>query len=252
MDSSTIIGLIGLVLGLGLIYLLVRRVTSHRSDDLVTPTVNDPNASNAYQQFFREYISSDGNYNAWHDGLNERIFDQMLPAERERAETLLIKTLPDWRAIIGLGVIRSRKAIVPLEKLRSSVEGEKLVNIEQALMRIRAEKSEGGARIRAVLSSGREAQRTADARMGAARALSEFPSAETSSALLEAIRHDTQYLVRYHATHSLLHIYGYSNNELNALMAELAPALSYGGTAGPKVETIQRIEALIAGKHLRT
>jgi len=51
------------------------------------------------------------------DGLDTSSLAALQDGERARAETMLLAFLPDARAVIGLGVLRSRKALAALTAL---------------------------------------------------------------------------------------------------------------------------------------
>lgn len=213
------------------------------------PSLYPPRGATSYLQFRNEYIDSAGNFGAWHDGLDHRLFEQMSPDDRERAENDMLKALPDWRCIIGLGFIRSQKAIDPLRRLEKQLHGEQLVRVEQALLRIGVP-GEGvpGAKTRQVLA-GEDSGSNKISRMDAAMALREFPSAETAAVLRQAVQDDDDYLVRYHAANSLLLIYGYTNEEADVFIRQLAPKLGYQ-KAQAFPEALARIDGLIAGRSI--
>jgi hypothetical protein len=81
-------------------------------------------------------------------------------------------------------------------------------------------------------------------RIDAAIALQYKPSPETSEVLQSVIAHDPEYLVRYHATNSLLLIHGYQHPEKHQHIRELAPKLgNKKPTASP--EALEAIQQLI-------
>lgn len=62
------------------------------------------------------YSFFDDPYSA-RDGLDIEALQALEGADRARAEELLLAYLPDARGMIGLGVLRSKNAAVPLQKL---------------------------------------------------------------------------------------------------------------------------------------
>src|SRR5664279_4242345 len=69
---------------------------------------------------FKRFLASNffGNpFNAWHDGVDLPSLTRLQGDELVQAEDMLLKNLPDNRAIVGLGAIRSQKAVAPLRKL---------------------------------------------------------------------------------------------------------------------------------------
>ncbi len=242
--------IVALVLAVPLALLIYRlRLQRERKATAPAHSLYPPPASTPYQQFRNEYIDSAGNFGAWHDGLDNRLFERMSPDDRERAENDMLRALPDWRCIIGLGFMRSQKAIEPLRRLEKQLHGEQLVRVEQALLRIGVP-GEGvpGAKTRAVLS-GEDSGSNKLSRMDAAIALREYPSAETAAVLRRAIEAEDDYLVRYHAANSLLLIYGYTNDEASEFIRQLAPKLGYQ-KAQAFPEALERIDSLIAGRSI--
>jgi hypothetical protein len=55
--------------------------------------------------------------NSARDGLDAAALAQLKGEERARAEDMLLEYLPDSRGVIGLGVLRSRRAEFPLAQL---------------------------------------------------------------------------------------------------------------------------------------
>jgi hypothetical protein len=73
-------------------------------------------------------------FNAWHDGLDTPALTALQGDELAKAEDMLLNALPDNRAIVGLGVIRSQKAVKPLQKLLDS--SPRVTDAAVALVRI--------------------------------------------------------------------------------------------------------------------
>src|SRR5579872_5710088 len=98
------------------------------------PSISKP--QDAYQIFWSQYISSGGQFSAYRDGLDTRLFDQMSPGQLWRAEMVMLLRLYDWRSVYGLGRIRSQKAKWPLQLMQKWMPGAIVMYVEQALMRI--------------------------------------------------------------------------------------------------------------------
>src|SRR5258706_1587945 len=87
-------------------------------------------------------------------------------------------------------------------------------------------------------------------RMDAALVLKYQPSPETSEVLQRVISTDPEYLVRYHATKSLLLIHGYPDRAVNQRIGELAPKLGYKQPAASP-EAIEAIQQLIHARPMK-
>ncbi len=155
-------------------------------------------------------------FNAWHDGLDVHVLLALQGEDRLKAEEMLLKALPDHRAVAGLGELRSQKAIEPLRKLiNSSVSKEAAV----ALKKITGEATGLDSLIRSLKDRGS----FWSSRMDAAIALRHFRDDKAVNALLDALD-DPEGLVRYHAAQSLMTLYG--QMEENTLVTALPPAVS--------------------------
>jgi hypothetical protein len=71
-------------------------------------------ASAAFERFRFSFFADT---NAARDGLDTAALAQLEGEERARAEDMLIGCLPDSRGVIGLGVLRSRRAEPQLAQL---------------------------------------------------------------------------------------------------------------------------------------
>lgn len=137
--------------------------------------------------------------------------------ERDLAERMLIEALPDARAVVGLGALRSRNALRRLTDMfeaecaaaqqariaeNADWSGAGMIATAQALWRI-----EPCARLsRALIGRLRHAAAWTE-RMDAAAALAAMAGEEVEAALFEALD-DRDALVRHHAARSLLTIHG--------------------------------------------
>src|SRR4051812_21041532 len=150
-------------------------------------------------------------------GLDVVALASLVGDERERAEQELIGFLPDARAIIGLGVLRSTGAAPPLlrlfegERSARGVSGlppeapssrSKLLPLAKALWQIRPD-PRWPAAIIDVLDSAQEPME----RQEAAEALYDVRDPATDRALAKALD-DPEPLVRYHAGRGLLAVHG--------------------------------------------
>jgi hypothetical protein len=150
-------------------------------------------------------------------GLDTVALSQLEGDERALAEDMLIRYLPDARGIIGLGVLRSRRAEPALVRLfeaegRAKAESKRgrdgdwsphrLVYVAKALWRIRPDPRWPAAVID-VLASADEPM----GRMTAARALRDIRDPAAVRALVNALD-DPETLVRHHAARGLLAIHG--------------------------------------------
>ncbi|MFN8449390.1 MAG: hypothetical protein U0521_12610 [Anaerolineae bacterium] len=155
--------------------------------------------SDAFERFLKSNFFGNP-YNAWHDGLDTPTLTALQGDERAKAEEMLLKMLPDNRAVVGLGEIRSEKAIKPLRKLIH--DPHMSTEAAVALHQINGDASGLDSIIRTLKDRGK----FWSARMDAAMALRGFQSKAAILALFDALD-DPEMLVRYHATNSLLSLY---------------------------------------------
>jgi hypothetical protein len=150
------------------------------------------------------------------DGLDMRALAELSGEEVTQAEDMLIGFLPDTRGVIGLGLLRSRRAQPQLTELfeaeqqawrTAKAEGEEfwstggLVDLAKALWRIRPDPRWRDAMID-VLGAAEDWKR-----QPAAQALCDVCDPVAVQALIKALD-DTEPLVRYHAARGLLLIHG--------------------------------------------
>jgi HEAT repeats len=155
--------------------------------------------------------------NSARDSLDTPTLEKLEGEERSRAEDMLIAFLPDSRAVIGLGALRSRRGEPQLVKLFEAERRQQLaarhapdsgwypfalLYLARALWLIDPDPRWAEAAIDALGSS-------ADwtARMHAAEALYDVRLGAAVEALVKALD-DSDGLVRYHATRALLAIHG--------------------------------------------
>jgi HEAT repeat protein len=154
------------------------------------------------------------------DGLASSALAQLEGEEVSRAEGMLIAFLPDTRGVIGLGILRSRRAEPELTRMfeaeqRARREAEtqektagdepwptdQLVYLAKSLWRIRPDRRWLDA-ILGILASGGEWQRQM-----AVEELRDVRDPVAEAALIEALD-DTEPLVRHHAARGLLEMHG--------------------------------------------
>jgi len=155
--------------------------------------------------------------NSARDGLDTASLLKLQNREHDLAERMLIEALPDTRAVIGLGVLGSRRAeplLLQMFELECAaaqadhVSGDRqwrahaLIPIAQALWRIAPQPRYA----RAIAGTLRCAPSWTE-RMDAGLALAEMPLPEVEDALVEALD-DRDALVRHHAARALLMIHG--------------------------------------------
>jgi hypothetical protein len=144
--------------------------------------------------------------NSARDGLDLVPLTQLADDERDRAEDMLLGYLPDTRAVIGLGVLRSRRAEAKLVRLLEAEEPAEtsngLVYLAKALWRIRRDRRWLAAIVDVLARGDLWTQR-----MTAALALLDVDDASAVPPLLKAID-DPHALVRHHAARALLAIHG--------------------------------------------
>jgi len=162
---------------------------------------------------------------SWRDGLDKASLAQLEGEERTRAETMLIARLPDDRAIIGLGVLRSERAAPRLVQLfvaerkqqfedprrprSDSRRGSdrdwlpyRLIHLAKALWQIRPDAGWPAAAIDVLAFADNAIQRQT-----AAEELYDVRDPATVQALIKALD-DPYGLVRHHAARALLAIHG--------------------------------------------
>lgn len=156
--------------------------------------------SEAFERFRKSNFFGNP-FSAIHDGLDTQALTSLDGDDLAKAEALLIKALPEGRAVIGLGEIRSKKAEAPLRKLAGRPEI--AVEVAVALYRISGDTSG----VKAIIDTLRDQRNHWSKRQDAAIALRQFRTQQVADALLDAL-HDPEGLVRYHVSNSLLILYG--------------------------------------------
>lgn len=158
--------------------------------------------SKAFERFRFSFFEDQ---NSARDGLDLSSLAQLSDDERVRAEDMLLAYLPDARAVIGLGVLRARRAEPALARLFEAERDQPssgLVYLAKALWQIRPDPRWLSA-ITDVLASGEFWPQ----RQEAALALFDIRDSAAVPALIAALD-DPEQLVRYHAARALLATHG--------------------------------------------
>jgi HEAT repeat protein len=194
---------------------------SRRGDDAVADEAPKPH-STTFEKFRFSFFEDP---DAARDQLVTAPLLELRGEERALAEQMLLDFLPDGRAIIGLGLLRSQRAkprlleIFGAERIKavglyatreSEVTLLDLIWSAQALWRIQPSPSYAEALIENLGASANDMDRSE-----AAAALEEMPIPEVDSALLGFLD-DRDSLVRYHVARSLLLIHGQTPNDFDA------------------------------------
>ena len=140
----------------------------------------------------------------WHDGIDPSSVCGLEGAERDQAEDMLIESMKEgnYWAPMGLRELRSEKAVPIMKEMLPSVDGVLLIEIAIALNVIE-DTVEYNEYILRVLRE----YPSPYTRLKAAMKLRDFPTPEVIEALFDAVN-DEDYLVRNHASESLLAIHG--------------------------------------------
>lgn len=159
--------------------------------------------SREWNRFMDNYYGDP--YMMWHDGIDEKSVTRLKGDERDQAEAKLIESLEEGNhyAAIGLRELRSLKAIPHLESLLESSRGRLAIEIAVALCVIKNTHDY----VPGILAALKRAPFWSD-RMRAAIALRRFPAREVVEVLFESVARDRDYLVRNHASETLLFLHG--------------------------------------------
>ncbi|TFG30641.1 HEAT repeat domain-containing protein [Candidatus Thorarchaeota archaeon] len=143
-------------------------------------------------------------YMMWHDGINPKSVCGLEGAERDQAENMLIESMKEgsYWAPMGLRELRSQKAVSIMKDVLAYANGNLLIEIAIALNVIE-ETTNYNQYILYVLRE----YPSPYTRLRAAMKLRDFPTPEVIEALFDAVS-DVDYLVRNHASESLLAIHG--------------------------------------------
>lgn len=160
--------------------------------------------SEPFQRFLHAFFAP-LTYETWHEGFDVQSLSRLSAEEQRLAEDILLQHLEqgeiDSRIVVGLGELRSQRAIPALTKRLQSSRGEKsVIEPAVALWQIAHSQEALSALIEALAG-------LPDffGRMDAAIGLGDCRCQQAAQALQQALS-DEAYLVRYHATNSLLMI----------------------------------------------
>jgi HEAT repeat protein len=159
-----------------------------------------------WDRFFESFFGDP--YMAWHDGLDVNAINSLTSEEKEEAELLLIEALQkskDYRLIVGLGELRSKKALPILKEKFNKLWGKTLVDAASALRKIENDDSYAEYIILVLKNDSSFYNR-----LEAAIELRHFKTPEVVKALFNAVK-DPEYLVRNHACESLLFLHGFKS-----------------------------------------
>jgi HEAT repeats len=166
-------------------------------------------ASRAFERFRFSFFEDS---NSARDGLDTTALSELTGEERARAEDMLIGFLPDTRAVIGLGVLRVRRAeplLAPLFEEEQREKGSDPTYLARALWRIRPDPRWRSGLIEVLSSAEFHIHR-----MHAAIALRDVHDPAVVGPLIAALD-DPESLVRYHAAYTLLTLHGVPVDALN-------------------------------------
>lgn len=140
-------------------------------------------------------------YMIWHDGLNTGAVTELVGDARARAVQMLRLgvDIGDSHAAEALAAMGESSSVEALRALLARSRGEDRVRVALAIHRLGSEPSLAAHLVdvlRGPLHWGE--------RMAAAIGLRHFDGRNDELALLDAVEHDAEYLVRYHAAESLL------------------------------------------------
>jgi len=144
-------------------------------------------------------------YMMWHDGIDAKSVTRLDAEEREKAEEMLLASLAEGShyAAIGLRELRSERAVPKLEERLKSSVGTLAVEVAVALSMIKNTLDY----VPVIILALKKFPFWFD-RIHAARALGRFPIEEVVEALFESVAKDPEYLVRNHASETLLFLHG--------------------------------------------
>jgi HEAT repeat protein len=145
-------------------------------------------------------------YMMWHDGIDAKSVCLLEGAERDQAESMLIESMESGShyAAMGLRELKSQRAIPIMKELLEKVGSDLKIQIVVALNLIEDTNEYTPHLIQILTYNG-----SSYVRLNAAIELRNFPTDETIQALFNSVSSDPDYLVRNHASESLLFIHGF-------------------------------------------
>jgi HEAT repeat protein len=193
------IGFAAAVLIIGAVAIAVTGAIQNGTAMKDDPASRAASMSKEFDSFLKSNFFGD-QFNSIHDGLDTPLLTALQGDDRVRAEDILLKALPDPRAIIGLGEIRSQRAVARLRGLIITRDG---TDAAVALVKITGELTGLGH----VIDELEDRESHWSPRMDAAISLRYFRMKKAVDALLRALD-DPERLVRHHAAISLLVMHG--------------------------------------------
>jgi HEAT repeat protein len=142
-------------------------------------------------------------YLVWHDGIDPGRFGSLPPEARQRVLALLPAGIGagDWLAAVGVRMLGAVDLVPLLEETLAQAGGRLAVEAARAVIAL------GGDRERATAAVLRARFDPAwSERMAVVIGMRHIGGDEMVAALLEQVAEDSDYLVRYHAAESLLHL----------------------------------------------
>lgn len=201
-----------------------------------------------YREFYRNFIAAADSELA-RNGLDDSVFAKLTPDERVAAERVLLVRLGngDSRIAIGLGLLRSTKALARLRRAMQSQGRGPFASSAYAVAVWRI--AQDPRAIEAAVAIARNPAGHDAPRVDAVVALAQMPTEPARQALHEILESEPEYLLRYHAFKGLLILHGYpwmeADEHAGALAREIGAAL-----ADPNARRIvaARLAQLTAGR----
>ncbi len=158
--------------------------------------------SRAWDYFMENFFGDP--YMMWHDGINPTSAAQLEGEEREKGEQMLIDSMNEgsYWAPMGLGEMGSVKALPHLKEKLTDAFPRQLIEIAIALNKIENTTEYVPYIIKVLQQAGSPYDR-----LVAAMKLRYYTTPDVIPALFDAVL-DPDYLVRNHASESLLHLHG--------------------------------------------
>ncbi|MCF2136875.1 MAG: HEAT repeat domain-containing protein [Candidatus Thorarchaeota archaeon] len=175
--------------------------------------------------YFMENFFGDP-YMMWHDGIDPKAVTYLEGEERKKAEEMLIQSLREGSkyAAMGLRELRSQRAVPVLKEVLKSAIGDLKVQVCIALNEIEETTTYVDGIIEVLLQSGVWSEQ-----IEAAISLRRYNTPEVIRALFTAVS-DPEYLVRNHASESLLALHGFTPDisSHEKIFAEIIPSVEDG------------------------
>jgi HEAT repeat protein len=149
-------------------------------------------------------------FESWHDGLDIEALQVLSDEQKKEAEKLMLQDLEkNYRGVVGLGELESRRALPVLKNMFLQSDGQLQIDIAVALEQIEKK----NVYIPSIIEALKSASSAID-RSYAAKKLRSFHTPEVQEALFEAL-HDSDAVVRLDAAESLLFLHGLEDDILD-------------------------------------